>query len=125
MIPEWLKDVAVKEGEKGLWLCEHDRHLLVCRECEHRAIEAYVVAKRDGKLDDEHENKFVITKANGEPLPEGEPYFPFRAQDALAVPPLRAYLTGLVQAGIEGEAIDHMQEHILEFMAWPTKKLPD
>ncbi len=125
MIPEWLKGVATEEGMKGVWLCEHGRSVVVCPDCRDEAIAAYRVAEENGLLDSDHVNKFQVAKSNGDELPAREPYFVLRGQDSLAPVALRAYLTALTQSGIEGEPIDHMQEHILEFMAWPVKKLPD
>lgn len=124
-IPEWLASVATTEDDKGQWECEHDRYVLFCHDCREAAITAYRDADIMGKLFTDHVNKFKpVVKSTGEALPPKEPYMVFRAQDKLAPVALRAYMNALIQEGIEGEPIGHMQEHILEFMAWPYQKLP-
>ncbi len=128
-IPEWLKAIAVEVGQKGLWVCKCGRNVVTCPDCRVKAATAYQDAKDTGALetDPDHINKYrrLVKTSNGEMIPEGEPYLALRGQDQLAPVALRAYLTAMTQSGFEGEAIDHMQEHILEFMAWPIKKLPD
>ena len=85
-----------------------------------------------------HQPKYRVTKANGDPLPEGEPFFVLRGQDALAPSVLAFYIHKLEEAGTRlpqderpAEAwrllarADSAREHLTEFEEWPNKKLPD
>ncbi len=70
-------------------------------------------------------NKYQVLKANGDRLPEGEPFMVFRAQDKYAQWALREYRFQLMSHGYSKEALEHMDEHIREFQAWPHQKEPD
>ena len=59
-----------------------------------------------------------------DPLPEGEPFFVLRGQDALAPSVLAFYIHKLEEAGLYVRAEDTLP-HLTEFEEWPNKKLPD
>ncbi len=121
-IPKYLQGIISNQDEKGMFICRHDRILMSCLTCMTDAVQRYDSAIHD---DLDHVNKFKITKSSGESLPEGEPYFVLRAQDKLAGTAMQAYLNVMLDVRYTGEAIEHMQEHILEFQAWQPKKNPD
>lgn len=77
-----------------------------------------------------HPPKYIVKKADGTPLPEDEPYFVLRAQDQFGVFALRMYTDVIRMSGYFNkrdvtELLEHLQEHIVEFEAWPVKKWPD
>ena len=68
------------------------------------------------------ENKYGDVHVKG--IPEDEPIFIFRAQDAFAGIILRMYQTLLLSAGRRDMA-DNMKLAVNRFDAWETKKIPD
>lgn len=57
--------------------------------------------------------KYVVTRTDGTPVPEDEPYFVIRGKDVLAVNMLRHYIDclnilGLMNAQIFREAVGHL-----------------
>jgi hypothetical protein len=56
-------------------------------------------------------------------IPEDEPVFLLRAQDAWAATALRIYATSV--AATNPELADLAWRHSMMFDAWPTKKQPD
>jgi hypothetical protein len=59
------------------------------------------------------EGKYAgLRKANGEALPDGEPYWVFRARDAFAVPAIETYRVIVAAAGLPPEFIAEVDAHI-------------
>lgn len=68
------------------------------------------------------DTKYDIVDVTG--IPDDEPIFVLRAQDAFSVATLRYYKDLRDSAGDEEGAAD-IERSINRFKAWPTKKLPD
>ena len=58
-------------------------------------------------------------------IPDEEPVFVFRAQDALATGVIAHYLGLLIQQSAPGNMIDLVRQQFENFVLWPKKKMPD
>ena len=58
-------------------------------------------------------------------IPDDEPVFLLRAQDACAVQHVKDYADHIELRGASPEMVAMVREHAKKMEAWPTKKLPD
>ena len=75
-------------------------------------------------MNEHHQPKYRVVRADGSPLPDGEPYFVLRGQDRLAAAVLAFYIHKLEENGLT-EMARRVTEHLAAFEAWPIQKLPD
>ena len=69
-----------------------------------------------------YDNKYGKLEVKG--IPEREPIFILRAQDAFAVHILKTY-RGLRESAGDRGGVESLNVTIDVFLAWQTKKLPD
>jgi len=66
-------------------------------------------------------NERVQDKANL--IPDDEPVFLLRGQDALAIGAVKTYLEACKANGTNN--VEKVEEHLQKMMDWPKKKMPD
>lgn len=72
--------------------------------------------------------KYQVRRTDGTPIPDGEPYWVFRARDELALPAIRGYRALAVAAGMSPEFLADIDTHIERITAWQNRhgtKRPD
>lgn len=74
-----------------------------------------------------HDPKYLVTRADGSPLPEGEPYFVLRGQDIFAYQSLSHYYSTLWENGYDfkSDFMRNLEQHVNEMRLWEPKKRPD
>ena len=70
-------------------------------------------------------SKYIVTKADGTPLPSDEPVFVLRAQDRFAAQTVY-YYAGVISKATRNYAASSEIMNIANLMEqWPIKKVPD
>jgi hypothetical protein len=71
---------------------------------------------------------FGLQKLDGNPIPEGEPWWVFRAKDKLAIPAIETYRALAVVAKLDPQFINEIDAHVERIRIWQYEhgsKLPD
>jgi hypothetical protein len=71
--------------------------------------------------------KYVVTRSDGRPIPEDEPCFVIRGQDAFAIKAIDAYIE-LTRGVVTPEVTRELEAHRGRLVKWRTEypiKLPD
>lgn len=71
------------------------------------------------------EGKYIVTRRDGTPIPEGEPVFVLRAQDKLARDTITHYMELVGRYQCDPELLPNLRAHLEAVDAWPVKKWPD
>jgi hypothetical protein len=76
---------------------------------------------------DQPEPRYVVTRSDGRPIPDGEPCFVIRGQDAFAVRAVQAYID-LTRFVVSPDVTAELTAHRDRLSAWRTAhpvKIPD
>jgi hypothetical protein len=75
-----------------------------------------------------YQPKYRVVRTDGTPIPEGEPVFVIRAQDAFALTTLRHYITA-TNGVVSFQMSQALEEHFIRILKWQEgssgSKVPD